>query len=100
MENVRYTNTRQLYAYGEFCDHLQEKSPAEFLKDGEHAVPEDLWISRSFAALNTVGMEPPAFAAAKASGSPSKFSISGFSKVICDRLQKSRRSPARYSRSG
>ena len=44
VENVRYTNTRQLYAYGEFCDHLQEKSPAEFLKDGEHAVPEDLWI--------------------------------------------------------
>ena len=42
--NVRYTNTRQLYEYGEFCDHLQEKSPAEFLKDGEHAVPEDLWI--------------------------------------------------------
>ena len=38
------TNTRQLYEYGEFCDHLQEKSPAEFLKDGEHAVPEDLWI--------------------------------------------------------
>ena len=38
------TNTRQLYAYGEFCDHLQEKSLAEFLKDGEHAVPEDLWI--------------------------------------------------------
>ena len=44
VENVRYTNTRQLYEYGEFCDHLQEKSPAEFLKDGEHAVPEDLWI--------------------------------------------------------
>ena len=44
VENVRYTNTRQLYAYGEFCDHLQEKSLAEFLKDGEHAVPEDLWI--------------------------------------------------------
>ena len=44
VENVRYTNTRQLYAYGEFCDHLREKSPAEFLKDGEHAVPEDLWI--------------------------------------------------------
>ena len=37
VENVRYTNTRQLYEYGEFCDHLQEKSPAEFLKDGEHA---------------------------------------------------------------
>ena len=44
VENVRYTNTRQLYEYGELCDHLREKSPAEFFKDGEHAVPEELWI--------------------------------------------------------
>ena len=46
------------------------------------------------------GMEPPILAASKASGSPRKFSISGFSNVICDSVQKSRRSPARYFRSG
>ena len=26
VENVRYTNTRQLYEYGQFCDHLQEQA--------------------------------------------------------------------------
>ena len=44
VENVRYTNTRQLYAYEELCDKIQPKAPAEFVKDGQTVVPEDIWM--------------------------------------------------------
>ena len=43
--NVRYTNTRQLYEYGEFCDHLQGKlSGRVSLKDGGACRTRGVWI--------------------------------------------------------
>ena len=46
VENVRYTNTRQLYEYIKLCELIQEKPPEAFLEEetATPEMPEGLWI--------------------------------------------------------